>query len=52
VTDIFDLQISPDAPADSYDLVVGLYDSKTVTRLALPSGLDYVVLGKIDVSRE
>ena len=52
VTDIFDLQISPDAPADSYDLVVGLYDSKTVTRLALPSGLDYVVLGKIEVNQE
>jgi hypothetical protein len=52
VTDIFDLQISPDAPEDSYDLVVGLYESKTVTRLALPTGVDFVVLGKIEVSRE
>jgi hypothetical protein len=52
VTDIFDLQISPDAPEDSYDLVIGLYESETVTRLALPSGRDFVVLGKIEVSQE
>ncbi len=52
VLDVFDLQISSDAPEDSYDLVVGLYESRTVTRLALPSGVDFVVLGKIEVSRE
>jgi len=52
VMDIFDLQISPDAPEDNYDLVVGLYESRTVKRLALPSGVDFVVLGKIDVSQE
>lgn len=52
VMDVFDLQISPDAPEDSYDLVVGLYESKTVTRLGLPSGVDFVVLGKVEISRE
>jgi len=50
VMDIFDLQTSPHAPEDNYDLVVGLYESQSVERLALPSGVDYVVLGKIEVS--
>ena len=52
VSDKFDLRISPDAPDDSYELVVGLYESATVTRLSLPNGLDFVVLGKIEVKRE
>jgi len=49
VTETFDLKVSPDAPSDSYQLIVGLYHSVTVTRLKLASGLDYVVLGQIDV---
>jgi hypothetical protein len=49
VTDAFDLRVSPDAPTDSYQLIVGLYDSATVKRLKLSTGLDYIVLGQIDV---
>ncbi len=49
VTDKSDLRISQDAPHDSYELVVGLYESATIKRLSLPDGLDFVVLGKIDV---
>jgi hypothetical protein len=49
VTDAFDLRVSPDAPLDSYQLIVGLYDSATVKRLKLPSGTDFVVLGQIEV---
>ena len=49
VTDQFGLPISPDAPEDSYELVVGLYDSATIKRLKLPDGTDFVVLGKVEV---
>ena len=49
VTDKFELAISPDAPPDSYDLVVGIYHSATIKRLKLPDGIDFVVLGKVEV---
>nr|MBC7246133.1 hypothetical protein [Chloroflexota bacterium] len=49
VTDSFELRISPDAPEDNYQLIVGLYESATIRRLALPSGVDFAVLGQIDV---
>lgn len=49
VTDKFELAISPDAPKDSYDLVVGIYHSATIKRLKLPDGTDFVVLGKVEV---
>ena len=49
VTDQFELPISPDAPEDSYGLVVGLYDLATIKRLKLPNGTDFVVLGKVEV---
>jgi hypothetical protein len=49
VTETFDLRVSPDAPVDSYQLIVGLYDSATVKRLKLSTGLDYIVLGQIEV---
>jgi len=52
VLEEFDLQVSPDAPEDSYELVVGLYDSATITRLGMPNGLDFVVLGKVDIKRK
>jgi len=51
VTDRFELHISPDAPVDRYELLVGLYESKTIKRLKLSNGLDFVVLGKIDVQQ-
>jgi len=51
VADEFDLRVSPDAPEDSYELIVGLYESATIERLSLPTGLDFVVLGKIAVRR-
>jgi hypothetical protein len=49
VTDVFDLRVSPDAPLDTYQLIVGLYNSATVKRLKLPTGFDFVVLGQIEV---
>ena len=52
VTDTFELQVRADAPEDSYQLVVGLYETATVQRLKLPSGLDVVVLGRIDVRKK
>jgi hypothetical protein len=52
VSETFELQIGADAPEDSYKLVVGLYDSATVTRLKLPDGLDFVVLGQIAVRKK
>jgi hypothetical protein len=52
VSETFELQIGADAPEDSYKLVVGLYDSATVTRLKLPDGLDFVVLGEIAVRKK
>jgi hypothetical protein len=52
VTETFELRIGADAPEDSYQLVVGLYESATVQRLKLPSGLNFVVLGQIDVRKK
>jgi hypothetical protein len=52
VTDRFDLTVSPDAPGDIYELVVGLYNSETVKRLYVPNGLNFVVLGKIQVGSD
>jgi len=49
VTDRFDVDVSPDAPPDVYDLTVGLYDPKTMKRLPLPEGRDFVVLAKVAV---
>lgn len=51
ITDAFELHISPDAPEDNYQLIVGLYESTTIRRLPLPNGLDFVVLGQIAVKR-
>jgi hypothetical protein len=51
VAETFELQIGADAPEDSYRLVVGLYHSATVQRLKLPDGLDFVVLGQVDVRK-
>ena len=50
--DEFDLHISPDAPADTYDLTIGLYIPATMKRLKLPDGTDFVVLGRVAVRRE
>ena len=52
VSETFELQIGADAPEDSYKLVVGLYHSATFTRLKLPGGLDFVVLGQIAVRKK
>lgn len=52
VTETFELQLGADAPQDSYQLVVGLYESATVRRLSLPDGLDFVVLGQIEVKEK
>jgi hypothetical protein len=52
LTETLELQIGADAPEDSYQLVVGLYESATVRRLRLPDGLDFVVLGQIDVRKK
>jgi hypothetical protein len=49
VTDRFELKVSPDAPEDVYELIVGLYNSETIKRLYVPSGVNTVVLGKIQV---
>jgi hypothetical protein len=49
IVDEFQLSVSPDAPADVYDLVVGLYDSATVDRLELPDRTDTLRLGRIVV---
>ncbi|MEM4723447.1 MAG: glycosyltransferase family 39 protein [Candidatus Hadarchaeum sp.] len=51
ITDAFELHISPDAPEDNYQLVVGLYESATIRRLPLPDGLDFVVIGQIAVKQ-
>jgi hypothetical protein len=51
IVDEFQLTVSPDAPADVYDLVVGLYDSATVGRLKLPDRTDTLRLGRIVVRR-
>lgn len=51
ITDAFELPISPDAPEDDYQLIVGLYESATIQRLELPNGLNFVVLGQIAVKR-
>jgi hypothetical protein len=52
VTETFELRIGADAPEDNYQLVVGLYESATVRRLKLPSGLDFVALGQISVRKK
>lgn len=49
VTDAFELLIFPDAPEDNYQLIIGLYESATIRRLALPNGSDFVVLGQVEV---
>jgi len=51
VTETFELQIKADAPEGSYRLLVGLYQSATVTRLKLADGSDFMVLGQIDVRK-
>jgi 4-amino-4-deoxy-L-arabinose transferase-like glycosyltransferase len=52
VEDAFEVHVSPDAPEDTYELLIGLYDSATVQRLGLPNGLNVVVLGRIAVRRD
>ena len=52
IMDEFDLHVSPDAPADTYDLTIGLYLPATMSRLKLPDGTDFVVLGRVAVGRE
>jgi 4-amino-4-deoxy-L-arabinose transferase-like glycosyltransferase len=51
VTETFELQVGTEAPEDRYGLLVGLYQSATVTRLRLKDGSDFVELGRIDVRK-
>ncbi|MGB9880845.1 MAG: glycosyltransferase family 39 protein, partial [Anaerolineae bacterium] len=51
ITEVFELPVSPDAPEDDYQLIVGLYESATIQRLPLPNGLNFVVLGQIAVKK-
>ena len=51
VMDEFALPVFPDAPQDTYELIVGLYQSATIERLRLADGTDFAVLGRILVGQ-
>ena len=43
------LELPADAPAGTYQLVIGLYDPETLERWRLPSGADFVELTEITI---
>jgi hypothetical protein len=49
VVDDYAFQIQPEAPAGTYRLIAGLYQSDTLERLSVQSGGDFVEIGKVIV---
>ncbi|MEN9935270.1 MAG: hypothetical protein RLZZ387_1849 [Chloroflexota bacterium] len=45
------LLVPPDAPAGTYQLIAGLYDPATGTRLLLPDNTDYISVGMVEVDQ-
>jgi hypothetical protein len=49
VPDAYRISIDADAPAGTYQIVVGMYDAATGTRLAVNQGGDSIVIAEIEI---